>query len=202
NPPWERIKLQEQEFFATRDPEIARAPNRAARQRLIGELPRRNPALWQEYQQALHDAEATSKFLRASGRFPLTARGDINTYSVFTELLSQLLRPNGRAGIVVPTGIATDATNQAFFTELVASGRLVSLYDFENREVIFPGVHRSYKFSLLTLRGKGVNGQSRQQTAEPPHFAFFLTRADQLRDERRRFALSAEDFALLNPNTR
>ncbi|MDW8244761.1 MAG: N-6 DNA methylase, partial [Thermogemmata sp.] len=103
NPPWERIKLQEQEFFATRDPEIARAPNKAARQRLIGELPQRNPALWQEYQQALHDADATSKFLRASGRFPLTARGDINTYSVFTELLSQLLRPNGRAGIVVPT---------------------------------------------------------------------------------------------------
>ncbi|MDW8467597.1 MAG: hypothetical protein RML35_16000 [Chloroherpetonaceae bacterium] len=116
--------------------------------------------------------------------------------------MSQLLRPNGRAGVVVPTGIATDATNQAFFTELVASGRLVSLYDFENREAIFPGVHRSYKFSLLTLRGKGVNGQSQKEAAEPPHFAFFLTRADQLRDERRRFALSAEDFALLNPNTR
>ncbi|MCS6990329.1 MAG: N-6 DNA methylase, partial [Chitinophagales bacterium] len=75
NPPWEIIELEEQEFFASRDPEIARAPNRAARQRLIGELPRRNPALWQEYQQALHDANATSKFLRASGRFPLTARG-------------------------------------------------------------------------------------------------------------------------------
>ena len=31
NPPWERIKLQEQEFFASRDPEIAQAPNAAAR---------------------------------------------------------------------------------------------------------------------------------------------------------------------------
>src|SRR5258708_5541920 len=28
---WERIKLQEQEFFASRDPEIAEAPNAAAR---------------------------------------------------------------------------------------------------------------------------------------------------------------------------
>ena len=31
NPPWERIKLQEQEFFAACDPEIARAPTAAVR---------------------------------------------------------------------------------------------------------------------------------------------------------------------------
>ena len=31
NPPWDRIKLQEQEFFAARDPDIAAAPNKAAR---------------------------------------------------------------------------------------------------------------------------------------------------------------------------
>jgi len=38
NPPWERIKLQEQEFFASRSPEIATAPNKAARERLIKAL--------------------------------------------------------------------------------------------------------------------------------------------------------------------
>ncbi len=38
NPPWERIKLQEEEFFATRDEAIAKAPNKAARQKLIDEL--------------------------------------------------------------------------------------------------------------------------------------------------------------------
>src|SRR5262249_29878153 len=38
NPPWERIKLQEQEFFAARDPEIAEAPNAAARRQLIVKL--------------------------------------------------------------------------------------------------------------------------------------------------------------------
>jgi hypothetical protein len=31
NPPWERIKLQEQEFFATRSVRIAKAPNAASR---------------------------------------------------------------------------------------------------------------------------------------------------------------------------
>jgi hypothetical protein len=193
NPPWERIKLQEEEFFATRDKEIANAPNKAARQRLIRELPTRNPKLWEEYQQALHDADALSKFLRRSNRFPLTARGDINTYSVFAELFTALVNDRGRVGVVLPTGIATDSTNQQFFRHLVDTGRLVSLYDFENREKLFPAVDSRYKFSLLTLSGKPA-GQS--------EFAFFLTRTEQMRDPQRRFALAPEDLALLNPNTR
>ncbi|MGQ9474679.1 MAG: Eco57I restriction-modification methylase domain-containing protein [Actinomycetota bacterium] len=196
NPPWERIKLQEQEFFATRDPEIANAPNKAARARLIKQLPETNPALWGEYQRALHYAEAQSKFLRHSKRFPLTARGDIDTYSVFSELFSKLVNSSGRVGAVVPTGIATNDTNKRFFSHLVESRKLASLYDFENRKKIFPAVDSRIKFSLLTLKGDGDG------TDEPARFAFFLTRASQLKDEKRTFELTASDFALLNPNTR
>ncbi|HOL44291.1 MAG TPA: N-6 DNA methylase, partial [Methanothrix sp.] len=102
NPPWERIKLQEQEFFATRDPEIANAPNAAARKRLIKRLAETKPELWKEYLDTLHNAESTSRFLRGSGLYPLTGRGDINTYSVFAERMRRLLRDGGRAGIIVP----------------------------------------------------------------------------------------------------
>ncbi len=115
NPPWERIKLQQQEFFASRDAVVCRAADKVARERLIAELPSKNPALWNEYQAALHDAECGSKFLRASGIYPDTARGDINTYSVFAERITNLVSPRGRIGVVVPTGIATDDTNKAFF---------------------------------------------------------------------------------------
>src|SRR5262249_29587555 len=80
NPPWERIKLQEQEFFAARDPRIAEAPNKAARTRLIKELTEKNPALHAEFTTAVHAADCASKFMRQSTRFPLTATGDINTY--------------------------------------------------------------------------------------------------------------------------
>ena len=38
NPPWERIKVQEKEFFANRDPEIAAASTKAAREQLIKRL--------------------------------------------------------------------------------------------------------------------------------------------------------------------
>lgn len=193
NPPWERVKLQQQEFFSTRSLIIANAANKAERERLICQLPQTNPELWKQYQSALHDAEATSQFLRESNRFPLTGRGDINTYSVFAELFLNLMNQTGRAGILVPTGIATDDTNKHYFAHLIQQGHLSSLYDFENRAAIFPNVHRSYRFSLLTLSSDPV-----RQT----EFAFFLTRAEQLRDNTRRFKLTSQEIALINPNTR
>lgn len=195
NPPWERIKLQEEEFFASRNTAIARAPNAAARKRLIAALPQTNPALWEAYQRALHAAESASRFLRSSGQYPLTGRGDINTYSVFAERVRSLLNIRGRAGIIVPTGIATDATNQFFFADLAGKGQLASLFDFENRQRLFPAVYSRMKFCLLTLTG------SRTQT-DATTFTFFATRTEHLRDPRRAFRLSATDIARINPNTR
>ena len=72
NPPWERIKLQEQEFFAAREPEIAEAPNAAARGRLIAKLKDAAPgtrerALYEEFEAAKRIAEASSVFARVAG---------------------------------------------------------------------------------------------------------------------------------------
>jgi len=195
NPPWERIKLQEEEFFAGRDPEIAHAPNKAARQRLIDTLRQRKPMMADDFARAKHIAEAQSRFVRGSGRFPLCGRGDVNTYSIFAETMREVINGAGRSGVIVPTGIATDDTTKAFFQDIVDSRALASLYDFENKG-IFPGVHSSYKFSLLTLTG------SERPATKGAEFAFFAHSTDDLRDEERRFTLTAEDIALLNPNTR
>ena len=197
NPPWERIKLQEQEFFANRSRWIAEAPNAAERSRRIKELKRpesdkASKMLYQAFQDALHESEASSAFIRKGGRFPITGVGDVNTYAVFAETFLNLSSSNGRSGFVVPTGIATDSSTRAFFEKIVDNKNLVSLYDFENREAIFPGVHRSFKFCLLTLGHEIIN----------PNFVFFATRVDHLSDDRRRFTLSAEDIERINPNTR
>ena len=194
NPPWERIKLQGKEFFATRNAAIAGAPNKAARDRLIAQLRQTDPELAGEFDRALHDADAASNFARGSGRFPLAGKGDVNTYQVFAELARRILNPMGRAGIIVPTGICTDNTTKDFFADLVQRHSLVSLYDFENRDGVFPGVHKSIKFSLLTVGGRG-------QAQEGAQFAFFLRQAGELDDASRRFELSPADFRLFNPNT-
>jgi HNH endonuclease len=197
NPPWERVKLQEQEFFAAREAEIAQAPTQHARGKMIDRLQMAEPGsrerrLFDEFEAAKRIAEAASVFTRESGRFPLSGRGDVNTYALFAELFEQLGSARGRAGVIVPTGIATDVTTAPFFAQLIDKGRLVQLVDFENRSGLFPAVDSRMKFSLVTL-GHGV-----KQT----DFAFFLTNTRQLDEAERRFRLSADDIARINPNTR
>ncbi len=200
NPPWERIKLQEKEFFASRSTEIAGARNQAARRRLIRHLnrddaPAVEKALYKAFRDAKRDAEAASHFVRKGQRFPLTGVGDVNTYAVFAETCLRLVNPRGRAGLIVPTGISTDHSTRKFFQDIVNSQRLSTLYDFENKNAVFPGVHRSYKFCLLTLAGS-------DDPAEEAEFAFFLHQVEHLKERERRFTLSKEDFELFNPNTR
>jgi hypothetical protein len=134
--------------------------------------------------------------VRDSGHYPLCGRGDINTYAVFAELARGLQSNTGRIGIIVPSGIATDNTTKYFFQDLVENNILIGLCDFENRSGIFPGVHRSYKFSLLTLTGMA------RPATEGAKFVFFAHQVEDLRDEQRRFTLSSAEIALLNPNTR
>jgi len=213
NPPWERIKLQEEEFFATRSPLVAEAPNKAERARRIellrqglllhtlrpdkeaaaGLTPpnRAEIALFEQFITARRGAEAASLFAHESGRFPLTGVGDVNTYALFAETFLQATAPHGRAGFIVPTGIATDDSTKAFFGHIASQGRLASLFDFENREAVFPAIDSRIKFSLLTL------GAAPEAT-----FVCFATRVEQLHDARRRFTLTPDDFSLINPNTR
>jgi hypothetical protein len=195
NPPWERVKLAEKEFFATRDPYIAAAPNASARKKLIAALIDENPSLHAEFLAASRQAAGESQLLRNSGRYPLGGRGDVNTYAVFAELMRTAVAPAGRMGVIVPTGIATDDTTKHFFADLVDKRSLVSLFDFENRRKVFPGIDSRMKFSLLTLSGV-------DRSVDEADFVFFALGVDDLDDPEKRFTLSPEDFELLNPNTR
>jgi hypothetical protein len=188
NPVWERVKLQEQEFFATRAPEIANAANAAARKKLIAALPTTNPPLWTEWCDALRESQGASQFMRESGRYPLCGVGDINTFAVFSELNRAVLAPTGRAAFIVPAGIATDDTTKAFFDDLVKKSSLAAVYHFENEDRLFADVHHSFRFVIVGL------GPSKAAD-----LLFFARQTSALADKSRHFTLTPEDFRLLNP---
>ncbi len=195
NPPWERIKLQEQEFFASRSERIAKALNAAARRALIAALAEGDPAertLHRAFEDAKRDAEASSQFVRGCGRFPLTAVGDVNTYALFAEAFLRLPKTQGWAGLIVPTGIVTDDSTKAFFDETVRRKRLFSSLGFDNQRRIFPGVHPDTPFALITFGGASSDAR----------YSFYLLSIEHLADTRRAFTLSADDIGLINPNTR
>ncbi|RUT03653.1 hypothetical protein DSM106972_052920 [Dulcicalothrix desertica PCC 7102] len=194
NTPWERIKLQEKEFFASRDVKIANALNKSVREKLIKDLPKINPQLAQGFQDAKYDAEAQSKFIRESGRCPLTAVGDINTYAVFAETTTYLISPNGRIGIILPTGIATDDTTKKFFSHLIKSQSLIGITGFENEAFIFSDVHHAFKFCILSMTGS-------QKQIQQADFTFLCRYLSDANNPQRHFSLTAKEIALINPNT-
>jgi hypothetical protein len=194
NPPWERIKLQEKEFFASRDPDIANAPNASRRRAMIAQLSETNPALYKAFQSAKRRSEGDSHLVRNSGGYPFCGRGDINTYSIFAELKRNLIGPIGRLGCIVPSGIATDDTTKYYFQDIIKNNSLCSLYSFENQRKIFPAVKTTYRFCLLTLSNK-------RKTQSPAKIGFFLLDASEIFDNSKIFSLTSEDFIALNPNT-
>ncbi|MHB1042629.1 MAG: Eco57I restriction-modification methylase domain-containing protein [Eubacteriales bacterium] len=196
NPPWERVKLQEKEWFAGRSPEIANAPNAAARRRMISALETEDPGLYKAFLEDRRKAEGESHFVRDTTRFPLCGRGDVNTYAIFAETMRLVLGQSGKVGCIVPSGIATDDTTKFFFQDIMDTQTLASLYDFENRKGLFPAVDSRMKFCLLTFSGAG------RQAKAGAEFVFFAHHPEDLLEKERRFTLSAADLALLNPNTR
>ncbi|WP_104783818.1 MULTISPECIES: Eco57I restriction-modification methylase domain-containing protein [Streptomyces] len=197
NPPWERVKLKEREFFATRSDKIATAPNKAAREQLIEALrTSEEPAergLLAKFMATKRQSDGVSHLLRFSGRFPLAGRGDVNTYAVFAETASLGIAPHGRFGLVLPTGVATDATTAPFFSDLVRSARLAAFLDFENEAFLLSrAVHHGVRFCLLTVTG-------REERVREASFAFATRYMEALPS--RRFSMPPEEILLVNPNT-
>ena len=197
NPPWDRIKLQEVEWFASRMPEVSRAPTAAARKAAIAHLRQQESPLADDFDRAKEHADILSAVVRNSGHYPLLGRGDTNLYSLFVERAMSLVKPDGIVGLLTPSGIYGDRTAADFFKEISTNGRLAGLYDFENRKIFFKDIHASFKFCALIFGGK--NRQFDETRA-----AFFLHDAETAADtdSERVIPLSSADFSLINPNTR
>ena len=71
NPPWDRIKLQQVEWFAERELNIARQARAADRKRMIDDVRKKGAPLSHEYLEASQRAESQARVLRDSGDYPL-----------------------------------------------------------------------------------------------------------------------------------
>ena len=193
NPPWDRMKLQQVEWFAARRPEIAMAQRAADRKEMIKALEDADDPLAQDYAKAAARAEAGTRMARKGGDYPLLSGGDVNLYSLFVERAMTIVEKSGPIGLLVPSGIASDKTAAKFFQGVATEGRLKALYDFENKKVFFPHVHASFKFCAFVASPSPTEAEAR--------CAFYLHNVAELNDPEICFSLSAGDFALVNPNT-
>jgi len=200
NPPWDKVDFEDKKYFSVVEPSIAALTGQARRTRITA-WQRENPDEATRYRAARRKVKSTFLFASRSAAFPLCAKGlsvpgvnSLHTDQLFAERFAAIATPWGRVGCIVPTDIATGAGGQYLFREFTQRAAVSSLYDFENRKLLFPGVDSREKFCLLSLAGEAM----REPAAR---FAFFLLNSTDLEDAERVFTLSPEEIALINPNT-
>ncbi|MFG3199809.1 Eco57I restriction-modification methylase domain-containing protein [Streptomyces sp. NPDC048208] len=210
NPPWDRSEFEDKKYFSVVEPSIAELAGAAMRKR-ITEWLQENPEEAERYRIARRTLKSTFTFAANSDAFPLCAQGltaggvtKLQTDQLFTELFSTVCSPSGRFGSIIPTAIATHAGGQFLFGDFVRSGALASLYDFENRRPKSPALPKGgkwfesvdsrYKFCLLSLTGRDVQG-------EATRVGFFLSDTTDVNDPHRVLALASDDLARMSPNT-
>ena len=169
NPPWEKVKMEDREFFNKHDHSIDKKKTHKdivkekkgkllqkpeiKRDYLKNEefyLFQRNyfSTLYQYQSGIVENRDATTQ----------QASADMDTYRLFTERCFELLNKNGYLGIVLPSGLHKDDGAVGLRKELLFSKvKIEGLIDFQNqmsngKGKIFEGVDSRFKFLLLNLK--------------------------------------------------
>ncbi|MGW7568973.1 Eco57I restriction-modification methylase domain-containing protein [Streptomyces tendae] len=197
NPPWERISFDDDEFFENRAPEILGHRTTSKRKDAIADA-LKNGAAWRgEYERDLRNRSEISHFFTTSGLYPFTARGRLKTQSLFASRCSDLCTRAGWSGIIVTTGVLTDVPMKDYWEHLRESGHLRGVLDCENFEGLFPAVHRSTKFTLLTLQR-----QSSEHATSNLRIGVYLRNETDLYNPYRTYTLPLDGLTTLNPITK
>ena len=186
NPPWEVIQLSNAEYFSHLRPDIAVLAG-VSQKKAIESLAEEDPRLYEDYLFAKRLILSATLFVRESGRFPRCAKGKINTFGLFAELFTSVTSSSGRAGAVLPSEILTSETMFDFISYLFKDGRILSSYNFENENFIFPGIANVVRFALLTFGGKSSN-------AGPVRVANYLRHPLAMNEDERIVELDAHDI--------
>ncbi len=194
NPPWDRMKLQQVEWFAGQRPEIAKAKRAADRKEMIEGLKDNNDPLYQDFKKAEARAISALNVAKDSGDYPLLSGNDINLYSLFVEKSLLLIKRDGYVGLLTPIGIGTDKTAAKFFAQISEAKRVKAFVAFENRKGwLFPDVHHEDQPTMIIIAGI-------EKRYEAFDFAVKLSFLPDMKSEVI-VKITSEDCRRFNPNT-
>ncbi len=204
NPPWDTIQLDEQEYFETKNQEIAQIAKQNKRREKILALKTQDQKLHTLYCNTLLQTKKFTNYIKNSPFFLLSSHGYLSTYPLFIERFAKILTNQGSFSLICPTTFLLSNNLRYFLQEFIKNNALVSYFDFENKK-IFP-IHPSFHFSIIS----GLNPSIKH----PPHTisAMFMQYfpnnvLDTIQNETRKneslefFRFDPEDYTLFNPNT-
>jgi hypothetical protein len=159
NPPWEAVEPEAKEFFSQYSDSITKKTMTVAEfnketEKLLSN--RKIRQAWLDYQSLFSHQREYFRFSKQyTNQVPVIdgkRHGkEVNLYKLFLEQCVNLLSPKGLCGIVIPSSIYTDLGAMKLRELLFSKTQITGLFCFENRKEIFEGVHRSFKFVILTF---------------------------------------------------
>jgi len=191
NPPWERIRLMEREFFSSGEFNLAIAETSHLRSKLKDNL---DEYSINNLKNLKHEFVEFTRFIKNSKEFPLSSQGELNLYSLFVEQSYNIIARDGVCGFIIPSGFMTDYTSRHLFWEIFSSGNLALSYDFENRLKIFPAIDGRIRFSLVAIR--------KNKAKLGTKFSFFSKNIKDLEDQSKHLFLKPKDITRVNPTSK
>lgn len=151
NPPWDEVMVEEPKFWQRYYPGVmgmAPLAQKKAIQRYRTDRPDLLPVLEEERERA----EKYRKALLA-GPYPGLGTGDVDLYKAFSWRFWQLLRHDGRFGVVFPRSVLNAAGSAKWRDDLLTRGQFTSVVSLVNSgKWVFPEVHPQYSVNLLTVK--------------------------------------------------
>lgn len=149
NPPWEELMLDEVKFWLRYSPGLIGLPI-AERRRTVEKLRKQYPERLEEFEREEESISSIRKVLLA-GPFPGLGTGDVDLYRVFAWRNWQLLRLEGRIGMVFPRTLLNSAGNSAWREEVFTHSEIHATSLVNSRRWVFASVSEQYSFVLLDV---------------------------------------------------
>lgn len=150
NPPWEKTRFEERKFFTCYAPSIALMAKKNDREHAISSLKETWPELFEWANAISNDYKVMCS---KSYKHPLIKKavsGELNTYTLFTELAYKLLSDTGICSLIVKSTIATAPSHKGLWGCLVGQRAIISLYFFDNKNKIF-NIDSRERFAVVTV---------------------------------------------------
>lgn len=175
NPPWEKIRPFQKEFFARFDPAIRDFQGQTLKRRIAQLAPSGSSALqrWQEYNNlqtnlALALVKGGVYEYQVAEVEGEKTGGDPDLFKLFLERFYQLIRQSGRVGVLMPAGLHSLEGATGLRHLLFNKTTVEAIYTFENWGKRFFPIHSNFKFLTLVFE--------KCQRAEQSFTAAFMLR--------------------------
>ena len=145
NPPWEKVKIEDREFFHKHDETIDKKKTKKEvlkrKKKALLKDPQIEKDYWNTEEYYLFQRDYFSKFYQyQSGKIinldgtEKQSSSDMDTYRLFVERYFNLLNKNGFLGVVLPSGLHKDDGAIGLRRELLFSKvKIEALIDFQNQ---------------------------------------------------------------------